>query len=668
MEQIGAQNRSDREGGISREIWTFLTAMSGVEDELERARLTATGLPSLLPCSLSGVALADEAGAGWTLVLQEDGRQIGPPLSEDALTGLQPLFEEALQRPGVLIAGADRLTSDRQIPPSIEKLGARSLALAPLMTLRSQLGVMFLGRKGPAPFSREDTHLLSTVGEQSAIAIENLRLHRKLKQSTERLQQQNELILGSAGEGIYGLDDEGRTTFVNPAAIRMLGWTSEEVMGKPAHDVHHHTRADGSAYPRAECPIYAAFKDGKVHRVDDEVFWCKDGSSIPVEYTSTPIRQDSRLHGAVVVFRDITERKQAEEKLRRALSEVEDLKNQLQAENSYLREEVLEAQSFGDIVGQSPAVRSLLEQIDLVAPTDASVLILGESGTGKELVAREIHKRSERRDRALIRVNCASIPRELYESEFFGHVRGAFTGAVKDRAGRFEAAHAGTLFLDEVGEIPLELQSKLLRVLQEGEYERVGEERTRKVDVRIVAASNRNLKEEAEAGRFRQDLYYRFNVFPIEVVPLRSRIEDVPPLADHFLSLAAMKLNLARPRLTQANILELQRYDWPGNVRELQNVIERALITSRTGKLRFDLPEEKAGRSSEAAFDPPPEGGERQVVPDEEMRRRERENIRAALEQAGWKIYGPAGAAELLDIKPTTLASRMKKMGIRRPR
>jgi len=350
----------------------------------------------------------------------------------------------------------------------------------------------------------------------------------------------------------------------------------------------------------------------------------------------------------------------------RSFEEIARLQKQLELENAYLKEEVTEAKAFGGIIGESPALRQVLDQIELVAPTDASVLILGESGTGKELVAREIHERSPRRDRSLIKVNCASIPKELYESEFFGHVKGAFTGAVKDRIGRFELADEGTLFLDEVGEIPLELQSKLLRVLQEGQLERVGEEKTRKVNVRIVAATNRDLKEEVAAGRFRQDLYYRINVFPVEVVPLRGRSEDIPLLAAHFLELAAKKLNLAQPRLTQANLLRLQRYDWPGNVRELQNVIERGVITSRSGVLRFDLPQGEIPQEPSPPGRPTNESETLEIVQEEEMRRRERANVLAALQRTGWKIYGQGGAAELLGVNPTTLSSRIKKLGLKR--
>lgn len=452
-------------------------------------------------------------------------------------------------------------------------------------------------------------------------------------QALEGVRHLNKLILESAGEGVYGLDAEGKTTFVNPAAEKMTGYTSEEMIGHCQHKLTHHSKPDGTTYIDTECPIYAAVKDGKVHTVSDEVFWRKDGTSFPVEYVSTPIWENLKLRGAVVVFKDISERKQAEE-------EIQCLRRKLEMENAYLHEEVLEAKAYGEIVGSSPALEGILRQIDMVGPTDASVLITGESGTGKELVAREIHNRSTRKQRTMIKVNCASIPKELYESEFFGHVKGAFTGAIKDRAGRFQLADGGTLFLDEIGEVPLDLQSKLLRVLQEGTYERIGDEQTLKTDVRIIAATNRNLKDEVLAKRFREDLYYRLNVFPIEVPPLRDRKDDIPSLANRFLSQAASKLNRPLPQFTKANMMELQGYDWPGNVRELQNVIERAVITARSGKLAFHLNEgtkskrgkEDRRRASDA---------ETAVLTEEEMKQRDHENILNALHQCGWKITGP---------------------------
>ncbi len=268
----------------------------------------------------------------------------------------------------------------------------------------------------------------------------------------------------------------------------------------------------------------------------------------------------------------------------------------------------------------------------------------------------------------MIKVNCASIPKELYESEFFGHVKGAFTGAVKDRAGRFQLADGGTLFLDEIGEVPLDLQSKLLRVLQEGTFERIGDEKTRNVDVRIIAATNRSLKDEVDQKRFREDLYYRLNVFPIEAPPLRNRKEDIPMLSANFLNLAAKKLNVPLPRLTQANIIELQSYDWPGNIRELQNVIERAVITSRSGKLLFHLSNgEKNIRRKASAIVQNERGTKARVFTEMEMESRYRENLIDALSQCDWKITGPDGVAELLGLKPTTLHSKIKKLGLKRP-
>jgi DNA-binding NtrC family response regulator len=325
------------------------------------------------------------------------------------------------------------------------------------------------------------------------------------------------------------------------------------------------------------------------------------------------------------------------------------------------------ADSFGKIIGQSGACRRIISQVEVVAPTDATVLILGETGTGKELIAREIHQRSRRNDKPLVRVNCTSIPRELFESEFFGHAKGAFTGAIKDRAGRFEIAAGGTLFLDEVGEIPLELQSKLLRVLQEKCYERVGEDRTRQTDVRIIAATNRDLKKDIGAGHFREDLYYRLNVFPLQVPPLRERKRDITLLATHFVELLVKELGCPKPRLTRAGIEALESYEWPGNIRELRNVIERAAIFARGGALEFDLPVTGASVDPTSFGPQYSDGLDPEYLTESEMRRRERENLLAILQKTGWKIKGSDGAAELLGVKATTLVARIKKMGFNRP-
>jgi transcriptional regulator with GAF, ATPase, and Fis domain len=340
----------------------------------------------------------------------------------------------------------------------------------------------------------------------------------------------------------------------------------------------------------------------------------------------------------------------------RAFEQIEHLRQKLELENDYLRDEVKE--NFGGFVGGSAPLRNVLEQIDLVAPAAANVLILGESGTGKELVARAIHDRSKRRNRALVKVNCASIPHQLFESEFFGHAKGAFTGALNDRVGRFQVADEGTLFLDEIAEIPMLLQGKLLRVLQEGEFERVGEDRTRRVDVRIIAATNRNLRHEVAAGRFREDLFFRLSVFPLETPTLRSRREDIPILAAYFLRQVATRSNLSMPRLTPTNVQALTDYSWPGNIRELQNVVERAVILSKGGALHFEL-QESATISPQKDISEP--------ATQKQWLESQRANIKAALAKSGGRIYGKGGAAELLGLRPTTLSSRIAALGIVMP-
>ena len=510
--------------------------------------------------------------------------------------------------------------------------------------------------------------------EQRRAKAELSRQHRqgevgwqRVEQVFERIEKQNQLILSAAGEGIYGLDAEGKTTFVNPAAERILGWSTEDIVGHDAHLMFHHTHADGSHFPVQQCPIHASFSDGQVHHVDDEVFWHKNGEAIPVEYTSTPIFEMGRLVGAVVLFRDIRERKRAEQQLRDALEEVESLKRRLELENQYLQEEIKAEVNHRNIVGNSPAVAKLVQQIAMVAPTSANVLISGESGTGKELIARAIHAGSSRSDRPLIRVNCAAIPRDLFESEFFGHVKGAFTGAVQDRPGRFELAHGGTLFLDEVGEIPLELQSKLLRVLQDQQFERVGDNRTREVDVRVIAATNRELKEMIDAGQFREDLYFRLNVFPIDSVPLRKRIEDVPLLARHFLHRACLKFNKPGVRVPPAQLEVLARYPWPGNIRELENVIERQVIVTQDQRLSFDDLLLAEPPSRHTTFNIPAQ--DHSALPEHPLTEQalchqQRCNALKALKAAKGKVSGAGGAAELLGMKPTTLTSRLQKWGV----
>ncbi len=368
------------------------------------------------------------------------------------------------------------------------------------------------------------------------------------------------------------------------------------------------------------------------------------------------------------LFASVICRVEAERARARAFEELEALKVHIERERDYLREEVRRELQVGEILGSSAAMRVVLDAIAAVAPTQATVLIRGESGVGKELIARAIHDHSPRRDGALVKVNCASIPRELFESEFFGHVRGAFTGAHKDRAGRFELADRGTLFLDEVGDIPLDLQAKLLRVLQEGEYERIGEERTRHSSARVIAATNRDLAADIAAGRFRCDLYYRLNTFPISVPPLRERGDDVIGLARHFLALYARNTGKSGLVLDKDHEAQLRAYSWQGNVRELQHVLERAVILSTSAQLRLDLALPKLPASASpprASVLPRPlaAGG---PLPMNEFRQLERDNLVAALEKTHWRIAGAGGAAELLGLPPSTLRDRIRALRIGR--
>jgi transcriptional regulator with GAF, ATPase, and Fis domain len=349
----------------------------------------------------------------------------------------------------------------------------------------------------------------------------------------------------------------------------------------------------------------------------------------------------------------VKERTAFAEALQQALSEVESLKNRLEAENVYLQDEIKLEHNFGDIISRSQALKKILSKVEQVASTEATVLILGESGTGKELLARAVHNLSRRRDRPMVKVNCAALPANLIESELFGHEKGAFTGAVSRKIGRFELADGGTIFLDEVGELPPELQAKLLRILQEGEFERVGGQQTLKVDTRVIAATNRDPKEEVARGRFREDLYYRLNVFPITIPPLRERREDIPLLINHFVKKYSARIGKKIETVSPNVIATLQAYDWPGNVRELENVIERAVIVSQGKQLKLDdwLP------YSDARLDEPT------IVTLEDM---ERNHILKVLEMTGWRISGQRGAAKRLNINASTLRSRMEKLGIKK--
>lgn len=569
-----------------------------------------------------------------------------------AMAALHVATQEAIER-GHAVTREIVLTDDRQERPDLEHVLTAFWSDGDLYVVITIVDLPTLRRR-------------NLTGEINNLYRQGLLEWRKAEQFLREIEQRNQLILHAAGEGIFGVDDQGLTTFVNPAAEKMLGWPADELIGQNMHQTVHHKNMDGSPYPVEDCPIYNAFKQRTVNTVDDEVFWRKDGRPLRVEYTSTPIVDENDISvGAVIVFRDISERKDGEQRLRNALDENAALRERLEKENEYLQEEILTHSNHSEILGQSDAIRNVVQQIELVARTNANILITGESGTGKELVASAIHRASNRQDRPLIRVNCAAIPRELFESEFFGHIKGAFTGAHRDRIGRFELADGGTLFLDEVGEIPLDLQSKLLRVLQERKFERIGDEKTREVDVRVIAATNRDLRAEVTAHRFREDLYFRLNVFPIHCAPLRERRSDIPLLAQHFLRLSCHRMNIPEPTMTRANSDALSAYSWPGNARELQNVMERAAILARNGRMQFNLPRSSAPSAQTAERKTSPAAaniGADDVLTAQQFRQLEIRNIEAALRVAGGRVSGKNGAAELLGIKPTTLYSKIRKL------
>jgi PAS domain S-box-containing protein len=461
---------------------------------------------------------------------------------------------------------------------------------------------------------------------------------------------------------LHTVDGNGRIITVTDHWLQKLGYQREEVIGRLITDFF--TEAERNKY--SDDRLQALIGQGDFNNEERQVV-TKDGRVLDLVVSSISSRNAAgRVDRMLIASKDVTERKRAERELRLTLAENARLRVELELERDYLREEVNVAMNFGRMVGTSQALQRMLKRVEAVAETPASVLLQGESGVGKELVAHAIHARSSRADGPLVKVNCASIPKELFESEFFGHVKGAFTGAHRDRVGRFQLADGGTLFLDEISEIPMELQGKLLRVLQESEFERVGDDVTRSVDVRVIAATNRDLERLIVDGEFREDLFYRLSVFPIDVPPLREREDDVIQLAQHFLEKTCHDFGRPQLTLTRAQARQLRDYDWPGNVRELKNVIERAVILSPGSVLRLDLSMPNLA-ATEARGPAPLEAVREDVLTEEQMKEFGRRNIVAALEKSNWRVSGSGGAAELLGVRPTTLADRIRVHGIRKP-
>jgi PAS domain S-box-containing protein len=466
----------------------------------------------------------------------------------------------------------------------------------------------------------------------------------QLRHSHDRLRA----LVENASDGISVLDADGSILYAAPSVEQLMGYKPEEV-------VEHHAKdfmmSQGDVAPLMDSIRRALENPGEIQtlRVRGRR---KDGSPIEIEAAGQRLRDMADPQCVVFNWRDITERVQFYDGQRQ----------RLELENTYLQEEVRAVSGSGLALGTSAGIRRVLEQIEMVSPTDANVLIVGETGVGKELVARAIHESSRRFDRPLVKINCTAIPRELFESEFFGHVKGSFSGALRDRTGRFQLADGGTLFLDEIGDLPIEMQPKLLQVLEEGRFEPVGSDATQHVNVRILVASNRDLRSLIRAGRFREDLYYRLSTFPIAVPPLRERKNDIPALAAYFLDEAYRRFDRPRLKLSEGHIDQLCNYEWPGNIRELRNVVERAVITARSGSIHFEVPVLESGSEVKqlAAREP------NRVIRDKELKLRERENIVAALKQARGRVYGRNGAARLLGIKASTLSARIRKFGIER--
>ncbi len=473
----------------------------------------------------------------------------------------------------------------------------------------------------------------------------------------------NEVVSNVPGVVWESRADKNGTTrsehFVSQHIEKMLGYSVEEWMSEPRFWLTIIPETERETILGLNDAIFKSGRDGVVQyrwkTKDGRLLWVEAHLSVIFDENNVPVG----LRGVTL---DISERKAAEEGLRQALIEVQQLKEKLQQENIYLREQVELEHEFQEIIGNSEEIKYVLFKIQQVAPTDATVLIQGETGTGKELVAQAIHSASTRKDRPLVKINCAALPANLIESELFGHEKGAFTGAQVRKIGRFELADGATLFLDEIGELPLELQSKLLRVLQEGEFERLGSSQTRRVDVRIIAATNRNLKTEVQNGLFREDLWYRLNVFPITVPPLRHRKSDIAMLVNFFVNRSNRKLGRFVRTISPQTLQMLQSYFWPGNVRELANIIERALINSPGAVLQLA---DKLDGDITVPVNGNGNGHQKQISKLEDV---ERDHILAILSACEWRIEGTNGAADILGINSSTLRSRMNKLGIKRPR
>ena len=549
-----------------------------------------------------------------------------------------------------LVHFPDRLLDLYPNEPDMMAIGAVSYMGVPLFSEEGDiLGHMAVIDRRPIPEEPRVHAIFRIFAARAGAELRRLRAEEEVRAREEKVGR----LLGSAMDAIIELDDHMRVTSANPASEKVFQCTADKMLGLDFrqfltdNDARRLISLIADLDQRAEGQRSCWVSGGLTAR-------CSGGRSFPAEATLARYESHHQRF-TTLILRNVRDRIEAEQQIQ-----------SLQEEREILRQELEALHKDSALIGDSPALTQVLREINQVATTDATVLIIGETGTGKELVARAIHAASRRRDRPLITVNCAAIPATLIESEFFGHEPGAFTGATKKREGRFALADKGTIFLDEIGELPLDLQPKLLRVLQEGEYDPVGGSTTRKADVRVLAATNRDLAKAVKEGRFRQDLFYRLNVFPIHVPPLRERGDDVVSLAAAFAERYATKLGRTAATLSADAVRRLKTYHWPGNVRELQNVIERAVITATddTVNLVRALPEAEA---SKRVAEQPTDSMPATIRTAQEFEELERANILRALQSANWKVSGEQGAARLLGMNPSTLASRMKALHIKKP-
>ena len=549
-----------------------------------------------------------------------------------------------------LIHFPDNLLNLFPIDPDIAGLKAASYIGLPLTdTAGKILGHLAVMDTRPMPAESRIEAIIRIFAARAASELQRLQAESATREREQKLRR----LVDSAMDAIIELDEDLRVTRINPAAEKVFQCEAIHLVGMDFCL---------SLGPNDREKLWRLIQDLHTKPAGRRSLWIPgnlkairtDSTEFPAEATLSQFQMEGKVF-YTLILRNVNERLEAEQKIR-----------SLTIETEFLKEELHELQHFGEILGSSPALMRVLRDIQQVADTEATVLISGETGTGKEVMARAIHANSRRRSHPFIKVNCAAIPATLIESEFFGHEQGAFTGATKKREGRFSLADGGTIFLDEIGELPLDLQGKLLRVLQEGEFDPVGSSHTKKVNVRVLAATNRDLRKEVQDGKFREDLYYRLNVFPIHLPPLRERGEDVVLLANNFVQHFAQRMGRTVAPLSPDALRGLTAYHWPGNVRELQNVIERAVITAQNGQLNLDraLPdvEEKLSSSPETLTQEPSTC----IRTLQELQNLERQNILLALEQSGWKVSGEQGAAKLLGMNASTLASRMKALGITR--